>query len=81
MNCKKGDLAWIVSDLDYGKVVEVLDGPNDCLWWIRGRNLTLDDGRLGDECWIEDVNIRPIRDNPGQDETLDWAPVPTKETA
>lgn len=26
--------------------------------------------------FICDVNLRPIRDNPGEDETLQWAPVP-----
>ena len=28
-----------------------------------------------------DSRLRPLRDNPGQDETLDWAPVPHKEAA
>lgn len=28
-----------------------------------------------------DEYLRPIRDNDGEDETLQWAPVPTKETA
>ena len=31
--------------------------------------------------WIVDSVLRPLRDNPGQDETLQWAPVPHKETA
>lgn len=30
---------------------------------------------------IDDADLRPLRDNPGTDETLTWAPVPNKETA
>ena len=30
---------------------------------------------------IADANLRPIRDNPGQDETLTWLDVPSKEIA
>lgn len=30
---------------------------------------------------VEDYGLRPLRDNPGTDETLTWAPVPHKETA
>lgn len=30
---------------------------------------------------VSDEFLRPLRDNPGQDETLQWAPVPHKETA
>lgn len=30
--------------------------------------------------YSEDKNLRPIRDQPGEDETLTWAPVPHKET-
>ena len=37
---------------------------------ITGRNWTALDSQL-----------RPIRDSDGEDETLQWAPVPTKETA
>lgn len=28
-----------------------------------------------------DESLRPIRDNEGEDETLQWAPVPVKELA
>ena len=31
-------------------------------------------------CSFMDNTLRPIRNQPGNDETLDWAPVPTKET-
>ena len=30
---------------------------------------------------VQDAYLRPLRDNPGQDETLTWRDVPTKETA
>ena len=31
-------------------------------------------------CWnVPDEHLRPIRDNDGEDETLQWAPVPSRE--
>ncbi len=31
----------------------------------------------GGNAWIFDNDLRPIRDQPGEDETLTWAPVPS----
>jgi len=31
--------------------------------------------------FICDANLRPIRDTPGEDETLQWAPLPSEKVA
>lgn len=90
MNCKEGDLAVYVGKLsprDVGAIVtcvrflgvrRVLDGSNALVWEVtpplRYTEATRKD-------WISDCSLRPIRDNPGQDETLSWAPVPKKVEA
>lgn len=33
----------------------------------------------GKSRWVPDAWLRPIRDNPGQDETLEWKEVPENE--
>jgi len=79
MNCKQGDLAIIVrSEVApefIGRIVR-LGGPVTMLeipgWFIDGEPL---DGRY----WlVADRCVRPIRDQPGDDETLALAgrPVP-----
>jgi hypothetical protein len=78
MNCKPGDLAIVVkaeADLNWlGRVVEVVR-PNFADSWIT------DPLPVGFTC-IADEALRPIRDQPGADETLSWIPVPTtKEPA
>jgi hypothetical protein len=40
--------------------------------WVR------EDGKVIRQCLLYDDWLRPIRDNPGQDETLDWAPIKEK---
>jgi hypothetical protein len=90
MNCKPGDLALIVKSLwpeNLGKLVEVVELEHSDVWVIRhftdfvgviyGKVRTF---RAGGESTHTDEGLRPIRDNPGQDETLSWCPVPTKET-
>jgi len=80
MNCKQGDLAVIVCKKEtqhLGKIVRCMS-----IWrgnhWICEPDLTgLDGAPLA---WIDSV-LRPIRDSDGQDETLTWQPVPTKEKA
>jgi hypothetical protein len=83
MNCKKGDLAIITkAQHDYaeyiGRVVTCaeLDIKPEGVYWLLAEKHK--DGR---RVFCLDSNLRPIRDNPGKDETLDWCPVPTKETA
>lgn len=84
LNCKPGDLAVIVRSLHrpncLGKVVKCVrfdPGPKgEPAWRIDravGPVLMVDGiGRRGD--WWYDKCLRPIRDNDGEDETLQWAP-------
>ena len=37
--------------------------------------------RVGEEVHCADRNLRPLRDGPGEDETLQWCPLPIKELA
>jgi len=94
MNCKQGDLAIVVRSKagNEGKICTCLklhppgyDGMNlfcGPIWEtdIKLNTVWNDDGSTAPvgRC-IPDENLRPIRDNPGQDETLTWAP--HKETA
>jgi hypothetical protein len=94
MNCKPGDLAVVVRSTcgNEGKVVRcvrylgevgciqpdgALTGPFHA-WeidsWIRAW-----DGTLKRE--VFDKNLRPIRDNDGEDESLSWAGKPEGITA
>ena len=93
MNCKQGDLAVIVKSWagNEGKIVHCvrlathLDiarvnfEKNMGAVWVVDTSLTTERGRQ--VSLALDCQIRPIRDNDGEDETLQWAPVPTKETA
>jgi hypothetical protein len=82
MNCKQGDLAVIVKVLNpknsqiIGKIVRciepVVSWDNIAGWAV--------DPPLSFAIGVADENLRPIRDNDGEDETLQWSPVPTKET-
>lgn len=91
MNCKPGDLAVVVRthpderQAAIGKIVRIvsLAPTHQAAWTVDppvtvpwcGRRVTLQH--------VEDAALRPIRD-PGddaRDETLEWLPVPTKETA
>ena len=75
MNCKPGDLAVIVLtgteyDGTFVDVLELVDGYWDCLTLRERLDLSIDDGAL-----------RPIRDQPGDDETLTWAGKPQEVKA
>ena len=52
-------------------------------WLIEssGPEIFYDKGHSAKVGPFPDTSLRPLRDNPGQDETLQWAPVPHKETA
>lgn len=94
MNCKQGDLAVIVHSNagNEGKFVTCVRLASDEEVARAGYSV-----RSGEPCWILDAELkltnnskekigidkwmRPIRDNDGEDETLQWAPVPTKGTA
>lgn len=92
MNCKKGDMAIVVKSVcgNEGKIVTCLELIDDIQWikgdlpdgvepgWIIDTELIAYDGSKSN--FIKDSALRPIRDQPGEDETLTWAPVPHKET-
>lgn len=93
MNCKQGDLAIIVKSLsgNEGKIVTCVkflpnftglsfDGLVTCDAWEVDRELPTRDKKRKTR-FFKDSNLRPIRDNPGADETLTWLPVPEKEAA
>lgn len=109
LNCKQGDLAFIVSARNpenVGKIVTVAvalgpkargdefiyDGQQYVIettgfYWIIEGSLTVrhfDDfgtptkTASSSRAIAMDASLRPIRDSKGDDETLEWAPVPGK---
>lgn len=85
MRCKAGDLAVTVGDPSgrfNGMIVTCVRfagsipcGTHSDYWEI---------DRILSGCkapYVSDSKLRPLRDNPGQDETLQWAPAPKKEKA
>ncbi len=87
MRCKVGDLAIVVKSLagNEGKIVRCVQYIGVVKWkvigmddtWLLDQPLKNIHGHSGFD--MPDSFLRPIRDNPGQDETLQWAP--HKETA
>jgi len=92
MNCKQGDLAILIRSTagNEGKIVRCVrfighgrrrrpgnvmrDVPD--LWEIDPPVRTWNGGP---SVHVQDAWLRPIRPEPGTDETLLWAPVPTTE--
>lgn len=76
-NCVAGDLAVVVSGIpaeNIGKVITVIDTIfTSDLWCYEGYLLGILGGRANA---VQDSCLRPIRDNPGTDETLTWAGKP-----
>jgi len=86
MNCKQGDLAIVMSGASSGVVVICVApycGPwrdsSYQLGWEIDRPLLKSSGKR--EKYFADRHLRPIRDTPGEDETLQWLDVPTTEKA
>ena len=91
LNCRPGDLAFYVgvtSPKDVGLIVRCVKyvglrrgrcGTALPMWEISPK---LPNG-IATKPWCADKALRPIRDQPGDDETLTWAglPQPSKETA
>lgn len=93
MNCKQGDLAFITLGIAKDRIVvcskflgdikvttssgNIIDGKN--IWEIEPILI----GKFKGTCVADNI-LRPIRDQPGEDETFQWAgkPVTTenKET-
>lgn len=83
MNCKPGDLAVCirasVAQHLVGKVVTCVSLSNQFEnphWFTEPEYRDPIDGKI----WaFKDACLRPIRDQPGTDETLLWAPVPKEK--
>ena len=86
LNCKPGDLAIVVSGAAVGAIVRCVerfdgpwfDGSFEAGWMIDRVLPTL---VFGSNCFRVDRALRPIRDNDGEDETLQWLEVPRKVAA
>lgn len=87
LNCRPGDLAVVVKTLNgeqVGRVVRCVTVVGDVFFtsglrataWVTNPPLI---GTTGMATVCPDPWLRPIRDQPGEDETLTWAPVPHKE--
>ena len=75
LNCKQGDLAVIVKAIDNQFIGRILRCTkfNDCL----GEPAWEFEPEIGHYWLCRDSNLRPIRDQPGDDETLEWASLPS----
>jgi hypothetical protein len=88
MNCKQGDLAIVVAapnDPHYlGKIVRCVNLRffEDCVCWETDPPMVWTDshGVTRPLPW-DDRDLRPIRDLPGEDETLSWEIKPELATA
>lgn len=89
MNCKLGDLAVIVRSFagNDGKIVRCIrfaglisytDGTTEPSWYV-DCDLKGQDGSPNP--LVSDYQLRPIRPNEGDDETLTWAGKPEGVTA
>lgn len=91
MNCKPGDIARIVLSVD-GNVDKLVSVERDSgsrddgtVWWVcvalqpvnSHERVSLPGTRL----FCADRALRPIRDQPGEDETLTWAGKPEQVIA
>jgi hypothetical protein len=84
MNCKPGDLAVVVKSHagNEGKIVRCVEYTGLNFWpfigvdhsWRIDSSLRSYAGTYGND--IADSQLRPIRDNDGEDETLTWAGKP-----
>lgn len=92
MNCKPGDLAYIVVPAGFertldGKYITVLSRTGKCdldtfggtgVWLCEFHVPWYSDRRdfMVKRCYLIDSWLRPIRDQPGKDESLTWASLP-----
>lgn len=84
MRCKVGDLCVIVADphfndIDVGKLVSVDSWDAAYAEWdcTSLSGLLMGVGGLCEVMGIQDHNLRPIRNQLGQDETLTWKELET----
>lgn len=96
MRCKKGDMAIVIrasadSAIPRDSIVRCIqfysgmaqiEGRDKfehvSVWLVEYRGQEQEGGYSFN---VRDEDLRPIRDNDGEDETLQWAPVPVKEIA
>lgn len=85
LNCKVGDLAIVVNGENAGRLVSVLRASQwgRMFWFVElvGSHGPMRDRFTGAERNaptgnVHDSRLRPIRDQPGDDETLLWAGLP-----
>ena len=90
--CKPGDLALIVKSWagNEGRIVRVIRGvdvsqycgfDSSHYWLVEGRlcdGVCLWSARHGGDGVFLDLQLRPIRDTPGEDETLIYAGLPSE---
>jgi hypothetical protein len=81
MNCKPGDLAVVVAadnPENIGRIVLVLGQAHRPGTWVIRYHGHPGVTAVGPcwEPWTYDYELRPIRDNDGEDETLTWAGKP-----
>jgi hypothetical protein len=79
MNCKPGDLAVLIKSEfkphNIGSVVKILRKAESFNGYFCWETSPVFDGGT----WVLDKNLRPIRDQDGQDETLTWAGLPNEK--
>lgn len=93
MNCKQGDLAIIIkanNPDNLGRIVQCVqylgirwlryrNGISEEPCWLLDRPYMTFDGKPSQTC--SDNVLRPLRNPPGEDETLQWAGKPVPITA
>lgn len=98
MNCKPGDLAYIVAPYARhgrgyfvtverpARYTETLNGTNfysanqpGAGWVCTGSVPANDRGVMYTRLVVSDRCLRPIRDQPGEDETIKWAGLPVRK--
>lgn len=80
MTFKAGDIAIVVGSFNkkdhIGRVVTLRECFFSGFYKCKAWKVDID---LGGPIGIAEKHLRPIRDQPGEDETLTWATVPHKE--
>lgn len=85
MNCKPGDLAIVVRSRRYpecnGMILKIEHLAYPGYWRVSGKLIEEYAARHGKSLNLNDRLLRPIRDNPGEDEMLRIVGKPTEVVA
>lgn len=83
MNCKQGDLAIVIKSYqgNLGKIVRCLEyipnfkweGLSNGAWYVEGNITNI--VKKGNN-YIHDSQLKPLKDNDGEDESFTWAGKP-----